>query len=126
MLSARELEANGKEVTKLRAKINEKAKMCYQDDEVPPDDLHAQRAQMQLSASTESCLSGNSGGRGGRKGMKYSTAADNPEGLQEKELRERYQLEKPAGRRYKHRRRCQLSSNEIEEIVASYDEGKQT
>ena len=58
--------------------------------------------------------------------MKYSTAADTPEGLQEKELRERYQLEKPAGRRYKHRRRCQLSSNEIEEIVASYDEGKQT
>ena len=58
--------------------------------------------------------------------MKYSTAAHNPEGLQEKEIRARYLQEKPAGRKYKHRRRCQLSSGDVEEIVAACDEGSLT
>ena len=58
--------------------------------------------------------------------MRYSTAAHNPEGLQEKEIRARHMQEKPASRKYKHRRRCQLSSEEIEEIVAACDEGSLT
>ena len=58
--------------------------------------------------------------------MKYSTAAHNPEGLQEKEIRARYLQEKPAGRKYKHRRRCQLSSGDVEEIVAACNEGSLT
>ena len=58
--------------------------------------------------------------------MKYSTAANNPEGLQEKELRVSYMREKPAGKKYKPRRRSQLSSEEIEEIVQCYNEGNLT
>ena len=58
--------------------------------------------------------------------MKYSTAASNPEGLLEKEIRERYLKEKPTGKHYKPRRRCQLASGEIEEILAACDEGNLT
>ncbi len=55
--------------------------------------------------------------------MKYSTAANNLEGLQEEEIKARYLKEKPAGRYYKHRPRCQLSSEEIKDIVEAYDKG---
>ena len=58
--------------------------------------------------------------------MKHSTAANNPEGLKEKELRASYMQEKPAGKKYKPRHRSQLSSEEIEEIVQSYNEGNLT
>ncbi len=58
--------------------------------------------------------------------MKYSTAANNPEGLQEKEIKARYLEEKPAGKHYKHRHRCQLSSGDIQEIVAACNEGSLT
>ncbi len=58
--------------------------------------------------------------------MRYSTAAHNPEGLREKELKARHLKEKPAGKQFKHRHRCQLSSEAIEEIVAACDEGSLT
>ena len=96
----------------IRAAINEKARLHQQDDEIPLDDLQPSTYMKAL--------------QDGRKGMKYSTAAHNPEGLQEKEIRARYLQEKPAGRKYKHRRRCQLSSGDVEEIVAACDEGSLT
>ena len=58
--------------------------------------------------------------------MKHSTAANNPEGLQEKELRAVYIREKSAGKKYKPRHHSQLSSEEIEEIVQSYNESTPT
>ena len=66
MLAACDLEEKGKLATKLRAQIDEKAKHMHGNDEIPIDN-HKQNNR--------------------RQGMKYSTAANNPEGLQEKEIK---------------------------------------
>ena len=99
------MEEKAKQTTELRARIAEKAKLYIQDE--------AQTKHEQLPER-------------GRKGLKYSTAANNPEGTSEKELRALSAREKPAGKKYKPRHRSQLSSEEIEEIVQSYNEGNLT
>ena len=55
-----------------------------------------------------------------RNGQKYSTAKNNPEGLSEKEMRQRVQDENPPSRKYKARPRSKLSSKEIANIVKAY------
>ena len=59
----------------IRAAINEKARLYKQVDEVPLDDLQPSTYMKGL--------------QDGRKGMKYSTAANNPEGMLEKEIKAR-------------------------------------
>ena len=58
--------------------------------------------------------------------MKYSTAAKHPGGLSEKEIRAQQLLEKPAGSKYKKKRRRQLASAVIERILLACDKGDQT
>ena len=112
VLGASDCKAKGELTAKLRAHIDEKAEQYLQDDEMPPSRHVVPQDDPQP---------GNQ-----RNGLKYSTATHNPEGLREKEIRARYLQEKPAGKKYKHRRRCQLSSADVEEIVAACNEGSLT
>ena len=52
--------------------------------------------------------------------MKYSTRSTNPLGLMEKEIKERTAKSEPAGKKYRPRRRSELSSAEIFDIVHEY------
>ena len=57
-----------------------------------------------------------------RWGLKKSKPSHNPEGLLEKELRLRENLDKGFQHKYRKRHRTELSVNEIEEIVATTKE----
>ena len=54
------------------------------------------------------------------QGLKYSTRASNPEGLLEKEIKARELRDEPPGCQYKKRKRRELSSFEMQEIVHCY------
>ena len=69
-LGASDREAKAELTAKLRAQIGEKAEQYLQDDEMPP----SRHVVLQDDPQP-----GNQ-----RKGMKYSTASQNPEGLREK------------------------------------------
>ena len=76
MLGASDCKAKAELTAKLRAQIDEKAGQYLQDDEMPPSRHVVPQDDPQPGSR--------------RKGMKYSIAAHNPEGLQEKEIRARY------------------------------------
>ena len=57
-----------------------------------------------------------------RRGLKLSRPADNVEGLPEKELRRRRNLDTAAGKNYRKRHRKELTVEEVVEIVASTKE----
>lgn len=52
--------------------------------------------------------------------MKLSVAANNPEGLSEMQIKERSQVETWPTRKYRPRRRYELSVEEQEDIVTAY------
>ena len=104
----------------IRAAINKKARLYQQDDEIPPCSVFCPPPRRlfegdDLQPSTYMKALGY-----GRKGMKHSTAANNPEGLLEKEIKAREQREEQPGRKYRKRHRKEISAVEIVDIVHCY------
>ena len=83
----------------IRQSIKKKAVLYQQDDEIP------------LATSQPAA---------GRQGLKHSTRASNPEGLLEKQIRERARLAEPVGRKYKKRHRKELTAADFVDIVHCY------
>ena len=105
ILTEHQLRLRGRDVSRLRTRISEQA-----------DLLAAEEAGQQRTRP----------GIRSRKGLTYSTAARNPDGQAEKEIRRQYLLEKPTGRKYKARCRNELNSRQIDDIVATCEEGALT
>ena len=55
-----------------------------------------------------------------RRGLKHSTIKANPEGLLEKEIKERERSRNPVGSKYKPRPKYKLTSKDIIDICHSY------
>jgi len=93
------LKVLAEKAVEIRQSIKQKAELYYQGDEIPIHDAQSKRSL---------------------QGLKYSTRASNPEGLLEKEIKARELRDEPPGCQYKKRKRRELSSFEMQEIVHCY------
>ena len=94
------------DAVEIRRTVDEKAAFFHQVDEVALYD--------QSPSST------GVSGHQVKQAVKRSTRDDNPEGLLEKELAARARQAEPAGRRYKKRRRSELSAADIVDVLHCY------
>ena len=112
-LSEEELQALTMQAVEFRTTIDTRAKLYENIDEIP------RCAESSSLPSAHVSVHDNQASQT-KSSRTLSTRASNPEGLLEKELLARERHRAPPGRKYKKRRRSELSIVEMEEIVDGY------